>query len=243
MGNDHIVFVSDASSDNRGLNTSIARCGYVVHVVAAVEQALPWLRNGRLAGVVIQVEDLPGVPIIDNVAALTAAPIVAVCPRSNEELVVTCLKSEADTVLVHPLSLLEMQARLNAALAPQFGQSRRDAETLEAGDLTINVGARVASKRGVALPLTPKEFDLLAALARRAGHVASYAELMSEVWKASEEVTPATLRVFIRCIREKLEDTATPRLVLNQRGVGYRLARVLTPERKKGSMVDALDVA
>lgn len=229
MGNGYIVLIGEANG-NRAFAESVARCEYAVHAAPTAEQALPWMRRERLAGVVVSIDDVSGVRLIRDVAGRTAEPIIAACPQSQEELVVACLEAGADAVLTHPLSLLELQARLDAALAHPAGgnRARPRPEHIAAGDLTIDVGARTVSRRGEVLPLTPTEYSLLLALAGRDGDVVSHAELMSTVWPGSHGVTSGNLRLFIKSLREKMADTSSRQLILTQRGRGYSFAGIAT---------------
>jgi two-component system response regulator MtrA len=94
----------------------------------------------------------------------------------------------------------------------------------EFGDVSINTLARSVKKRETEVALTPKEFDLLLALVRRRGAVASRLELLKEVWGHQAEVMTRTVDIHIAELRRKLEDDAsTPKHILTVWKAGYRL--------------------
>jgi DNA-binding response OmpR family regulator len=92
------------------------------------------------------------------------------------------------------------------------------------GDIRVDPSTRTVSRAGAAVALRPKEFDLLLALARRDGRVASRFELMEEVWGYDPDVVSRTVDTHIGQLRAKLEaDPRVPRLIITVRKSGYRL--------------------
>ena len=127
----------------------------------------------------------------------------------------------ADDVGVGPLAT-EIQA--DCLGVGNLACQRRLLEIEKFDGVTINVPARSVSKGSNSIALTPKEFDLLLALIRRKGAVASRMELLKEVWGPLYVEHTQYLRVFMAQLRQKLEpDPAKPRYLLNEPGVGYRL--------------------
>jgi two-component system sensor histidine kinase KdpD len=100
----------------------------------------------------------------------------------------------------------------------------RDRQPIEAGDLVIDLFQRSVSKDGAAVHLTPKEYALLAELARHRGRVLTHSHLLRSVWGPAQERQTEYLRVSIRSLRQKLEaDPSHPTLIVNEPAVGYRL--------------------
>ena len=94
------------------------------------------------------------------------------------------------------------------------------------GDIEVDPSTRIVTKKGGAVPLTPMEFDLLTALLRRNGVIASRVELLKEVWGHSAAVVTRTVDTHVAELRRKLEDdAANPRHILTVRKIGYRLER------------------
>jgi DNA-binding response OmpR family regulator len=114
---------------------------------------------------------------------------------------------------------------VQAILRRAKGGDKRDGEAVEEfGDVSINTLARSVKKKETEIALTPKEFDLLLALVRRRGAVASRLELLKEVWGHQAEVMTRTVDIHIAELRRKLEDDpSTPRHILTVWKAGYRL--------------------
>lgn len=99
-----------------------------------------------------------------------------------------------------------------------------DPEALPFGDVTIDLHRRAVARNGLEVHLTPKEFAVLAELAKHAGRVLTHAQLLRAVWGPAQQDHVDYLRVAVRALRQKLErDPANPALIVNEPGVGYRL--------------------
>ena len=118
---------------------------------------------------------------------------------------------------------MSRRSRLRASLRPRRA-ARPD--VIRQGGLVIDMGAHLVSRDGEQLRLTPKEFDLLAALASNGGRVMTHHKLLQRVWGPAHVDDVPYLRVFIGQLRQKLEpDPAKPALILTEPGVGYRWAQ------------------
>jgi DNA-binding response OmpR family regulator len=136
----------------------------------------------------------------------------------------------ADDYVTKPFSTLELVARVRALLrrVRQGASADTSHARLERfGDVEVNPSTRTVTKAGQGVDLTPKEFDLLLALLRREGAVASRTELLKEVWQYEyAEVMTRTVDVHIAELRRKLEDDPSqPKHILTARKAGYRLTR------------------
>ncbi len=155
-------------------------------------------------------------------------PVLILTARGEESDVVLGFQSGADDYVTKPFSTLELLARVRALL-------RRGEPALEApkvrppvarlGDIEVDPAARSVRRKGEAVSLSPKEFDLLVALIRRDGVVASRSELLAEVWRYSNaEVPTRTVDIHVAELRRKLEqDPSNPQYILTVRKAGYRI--------------------
>ena len=153
-------------------------------------------------------------------------PVLILTARGEEADKVRGLRVGADDYVTKPVGLMELLARVEVLLRRR-GRGGRDGsaarESLHFGDMEIDVGARVVRRAGREVPLSPKEFDLLLALVRRQGAVASRVDLLREVWDYDASVLSRTVDAHVKELRRKLEDDpANPRHILTVWKLGYR---------------------
>ena len=214
-----LLFESTTAQDGR-LGRQLAQAGFVVQrangTVAGAPPDLAVLRaEGRVDGWLSR-----------SLRELSGIPAVVICAAHDENLIVGCLEAGADRVLVEPVSRRELAARLRAVAvsARRAGPPPQRDGRYHVGNLVIDTGVHRATKGGRALALTPTEFRLLVALARRAAETVPYPDLISEVWNGTGAEHADNLRLYVHYLRAKLgDDAARPRLIVNERGAGYRL--------------------
>ncbi len=186
-------------------------------VVAAVAEFLPDL-------IVLDIM-LPGASGLDVLRDVGAAriPVILLTARVEEADRVLGLELGADDYVTKPFSPRELAARVRTVL--RRAQPATDApDTIDLGELRIDVRAREVFVRGANVQFTAKEFDLLTFLALSPRQVFSRAQLLRSVWDSSPEYQdPATVTVHVRRIRNKIEtDPESPRWIATVWGVGYR---------------------
>jgi two-component system KDP operon response regulator KdpE len=221
------VLVCDLGEPQDGeLTARLSHCGFVVERVSDVEGSLAGLYSRPASAVMIRVSDGAARDLCRSLRRLSDVPIVVLCARADEGLVVSYLESGADRVLSGSPSRRELQARIGAVIAGRRleGRGAPGPRVCTAGDLRIEAKGHKVHRNGHALSLTPTEFRLLFALARRGGGIVTHRELLAEAWGAEGSPSPESLRHYIRYLRQKLGDSSRrSRLILNHRGVGYRL--------------------
>ncbi len=153
-------------------------------------------------------------------------PVLILTARSEEQDVVLGFDSGADDYVTKPFSTLELLARVRALLRRASHEPDDEPRPPERfGAVEVDVSARVVRRNSEVVELTPKEFDLLAALLERRGAVASRADLLTKVWQyGNADVPTRTVDVHIAELRRKLEaDPSKPSHILTVRKAGYRL--------------------
>lgn len=223
-----VLVIEDNANLAFGLRNNLEIEGYEVAVAADGDVGL---RQARATAPDLVVLDLM-LPRLDGFRVLKAlraesfsAPIIVLTARGDEADKVRALKLGADDYVTKPFGVLELLARLEAVLR-RTPQARQAAGLLSFGAIEIAPAEGAVRLGGRELALSPKEFDLLMALARRQGAVASRVELLKEVWGYRAGVTSRTVDTHIASLRRKLEtDPAVPRHIVTVRTRGYRLQR------------------
>jgi DNA-binding response OmpR family regulator len=224
-----VLVIEDNPNLAFGLTRSLEAEGYEVE---GAEDGTRGLELARSCGADLIVLDLM-LPGIDGYTLLKKlrdggvdVPVLILTARGEEADKVFGFRLGADDYVTKPFSLSELLARVQAILRRAKSADKRDGEpTIEGFDeVELNTAARTVTKRGVSVALTPKEFDLLLALLRRRGAVASRLELLKEVWGHQAEVMTRTVDIHVAELRRKLEDDpSTPKHILTVWKAGYRL--------------------
>jgi len=158
-----------------------------------------------------------------------AVPVIILTARGEEADKVRGFRLDADQYVTKPFGVLELLERVGALLrrsASRAGAAGTHAEVLRFGDVAVDVAARTVTRAGRPVTLSPKAFDLLLALVRREGAVATRVELLTEVWGYGAFVLSRTVDSHVAELRRKLEaDAAEPRHVLTVWKAGYRFER------------------
>jgi DNA-binding response OmpR family regulator len=167
--------------------------------------------------------DADGLDVLRRLRRITATPVLVLTARATERDVVRGLRLGADDYLVKPVRLRELLARMEA-VARRARAGRADdgaaADVVEIEDLHIDLGARRATVGRSEINLTVKEFEILAALARRPGAAVSRQQLLDEVWGDAYLAVSRSLDVHLAALRAKL---GRPGLLTTIRGFGFRL--------------------
>jgi two-component system KDP operon response regulator KdpE len=168
--------------------------------------------------------DMDGCEVLDRLRAWSSVPLIVLSVRSNEAEKVRLLESGADDYVVKPFGMAELLARAHAAMRRQARATLAE-PVVRVGALAIDLPARIVTVNGARVTLTPKEYRLLQLLAQHAGNVVTHQYLLKEVWGSPHLHDTHYLRIFVRKLRQKIEDDPTqPRILLTELGVGYRLA-------------------
>jgi two-component system response regulator MtrA len=196
--------------------------GFDPAVVSEGTKALPALRELKPDLVLLDLM-LPGMNGIDVCKAIRAesgVPIVMLTAKTDTVDVVLGLESGADDYVVKPFKPKELVARLRTRLRRTEADH---AEQLTIGDLAIDVPGHQVIRNGTPISLTPLEFDLLVALARKPRQVFTREALLEQVWGYRHAADTRLVNVHVQRLRSKIEwDPEHPEVVLTVRGVGYK---------------------
>ena len=228
-----ILVVEDNRDLAFGVQTALEVEGYEVRVADDGMAGLAAAREYEPALIILDLM-LPGMDGYRLLRALRESgvqvPVLILTARGEETDKVLGFETGADDYVTKPFSVLELMARVRALLRRagvsdelEGGEAR---QSYQFGEISVDVAARTARKSGEPVTLAPKEFDLLVALLRREGAVATRHELLKEVWGYQAMVPTRTVDMHISELRRKLEeDSSHPHHILTVRKAGYRLER------------------
>jgi len=223
-----ILLVDDDALMRRSLAFHLEQAGYQVHTAANAEDALTLVHHSPPDLVMLDI-GLPGMDGLEALRKLKAQhdfPVIFLTARRRELDQVVGLELGADDYLTKPFDVDVVLAHVKAVLRRTSSAvpSQPDAKRLVVGDLEINPESHTVSCNGRYLDLSPREFDLLLALASQPETVIATEDLLSRVWGAEFIGQPQVVYVHIRWLRQKLETDANhPQRILTVRGVGYKL--------------------
>lgn len=221
-----IYVVEDDIDVSRLIEHNLRTAGYDV---ATFLSGAPVVPSAAIAPPALFLLDimLPGISGIDlcrqirQHEQLGKTPVIFLSARTQEPDRLQAFDAGGDGYITKPFSPRELIARVRNVLRTQAEVSNR--ELIQLGELEIDVASMTVRVQGQTVPTTVREFRLLEYLARHRGRVFTRDQLLDAVWKEGSFVTPRSIDVFVRRLREKIErDPRHPRYLKTLRGIGYR---------------------
>jgi two-component system KDP operon response regulator KdpE len=222
-----VLVIDDELQIRRFLRTGFELNGFLVHEAGTGTEAIRSLTLQPVDLVIVDLglPDMDGAKVVESIRAWSTVPLIVLSVRSSEAEKVHLLELGADDYVVKPFGMAELLARVRGALRRQ-SRTQKGEPIVRAGSLSIDLSARVVSLHDRRLTLTPKEYRLLQVLAQYAGNVVTHQFLLKEVWGSTHVHDTHYLRIFVRKLRQKIEeDPNSPKILLTELGVGYRLAQ------------------
>lgn len=227
MSEGRILVVDDEPQIQRFLKPALTAAGYqpIEALTAAEAERLVATAAPDLVLLDLGLPDKDGKDVIRSLRGWSKLPIVVLSARGEEAEKIEALDLGADDYVEKPFGIGELLARVRTALRRRDPSSVA-ASRFEADGLSIDFARRIVTRGGEPVHLTPKEYDLLAHMARHAGLVLTHRQLLSTVWGPAHVEDVQYLRVFVGQLRNKIEqDVARPSLIRTEPGVGYRFAQ------------------
>lgn len=220
-----ILVIEDDLHIRRLVRAALERAGHAVVEAATAREGLSLVDIDRPDAVLLDLglPDRDGLEVIQLIRARGDMPVIVISARDATSEKVAALDLGADDYLTKPFDTEELLARIRTALRNRSAVG--GSQIVVAGDVAIDLDHRRVTRAGVELHLTPKEYAVLAELSRRPDRVVSHSQLLRTVWGPAHESSVDYLRIVVRGLRQKLEaDPASPVLIRNEPGVGYRLS-------------------
>ncbi|MEU5692236.1 response regulator transcription factor [Actinosynnema sp. NPDC020468] len=213
-----VLLVEDDDGVADALVAALAAGGHLPHRVARGADALLAHRDFDLLLLDLGLPDLDGLDVLRKVRKIAGVPVLVLTARGDERSTVRALRLGADDYLVKPVRSGELLARMDA-VARRVARVGPTDRVVRVGDVEVDLQARRVVVGDREIPLTTKEFDVLAVLVTRAGTAVSRQQVMDEVWGDAYLAVSRSLDVHLAGVRAKL---GRPGLLTTIRGFGYR---------------------
>lgn len=226
MSTKRILVVEDEPTLLEVLKYNLLKEGYQVSTALDGSQALDVARSEKPDIVILDImlPVLNGYEVCRILRKEMTVPILMLTAKDEEVDKIVGLDVGADDYMTKPFSMRELLARVRAMLRRSEMQAPQIDGIVRVGEIEVDTSRHEISRKGRSLNLRPKEFDLLAFLAKNRGLVFSREQLLEKVWGYDYAGDSRTVDVHVRWLREKIEENPNePRLLLTVRGVGYKL--------------------
>ncbi len=217
-----ILVVDDDPQIQNFVRETLAQAGYSAIVTGEPRELSRMIheRRPRLVLLDLMLPDTDGIELMDSVPELADLPVIFISAYGRDKTIAKALERGAVDYLVKPFSATELTARIRAAL-----RVRAEPQDFTLAELTVSFERRRATLAGEKLHLTAREYELLRILSLNAPRCVTYDALIRQMWKEPGAGDPDRVRTFVKQLRRKLGDNAgRPVYIVNERGVGYRMA-------------------
>ena len=221
-----ILVVDDEPQICHSLQTNLEKRNYDVTTAASGEEALEAIVRQKPDVVIVDLvlPAMDGIELTRRIRERSPIPIIVLSAIGDERKKVEALECGADDYVTKPFGMDELAARVKSALRRTIMLSGTE-PVFKSGGLSVNFERREVQVEGKSVKLTPTEFDLLKYMIQYIGKVLTHRTLLTAIWGEAYADQAQYLRVFIGQLRKKLErNTARPKYILTDPGVGYRFA-------------------
>lgn len=221
----HILVIDDEQQILRALRTILSQQNYQVTSASTGEEGLAYATAVRPDIIILDLglPDMTGVQVCQQIREWSDLPVIVLSAHDSEAEKVAALDAGADDYLTKPFGVDELLARVRVALRHRSRVGSTKSSVVMVGALVIDLANHLVTRGGELVKLTATEYKLLAYLVGNPGRVLTHQSILNHVWGYSEGSQMEYLRVYIRQLRQKLEeDPRNPQLILTESGVGYR---------------------
>lgn len=220
-----VLVIDDETQIRRFLDISLRAQGYQVRQAATGQEGLQLAASEDMDLVILDIglPDMEGHEVLEQLRQWSQVPVIMLTVRAGEAEKVRALDTGANDYVTKPFGIQEFLARVRVLLR-QAAQGESPEAAVTVGPLQVDLAYRRVSLAGAEVALTRKEYAVLAALARHLGRVVTQQQLLRDIWGPTHVEDTHYLRVVVGHLRQKLgDDPASPRFLVTEAGVGYRL--------------------
>lgn len=224
---ENILVIEDDVQIRKFLQFALEQVGFVVSTANSAQSGLTQIVTGQIDLLLLDLglPDFDGMEVIKKIREWAELPIIVISARDQDRDKIAALDQGADDYLTKPFSTMELLARIRVALRHRDRLEGIKSEAIITVDeLAINFGKRLVYLKGVELHTTPLEYSLLSYLFKNIGKVVTTKSLLQKLYGIGNNNDTQALRALMAGLRRKIEQNpATPRYILTEIGIGYRL--------------------
>ncbi|KWX25494.1 transcriptional regulator [Mycolicibacterium wolinskyi] len=214
-----IAVVEDDDGVGEALVDALAEVGHSPVRMRRGADLLLGHRDVDLVLLDLGLPDADGLTVLRQLRVVSQVPVVVLTARDDERSVVRALRGGADDYVVKPARLGELRARIEVVARRRMAAADEEPDTVESGDIVVDLNGRRVEVGGEEISLAPKEFEVLAYLVARRGEAVSRQEMMDAIWGDAYVAISRSLDVHMTSLRAKL---GRPEAITTIRGYGYR---------------------
>ena len=217
-----VLVIDDERQIHRFLGPALEAAGYAPLRAENAREGLRLAASRGPACILLDLglPDMDGKEMLARLRAFSQVPVIVISARDREAEKIAALDAGADDYVEKPFGLAELLARLRAATRRDL-MAEASSPIVKTGPLKVDLERRLLHVEGAEIAVTPREWELLAVLARNLGKVVTRQRMLTEVWGPAHVEDSQYLRVYVGQLRQKLGEAA--RLLRTEPGVGYRL--------------------
>lgn len=220
-----ILIVDDESQIRKLLNITLSAEGFRVSEAVNGREGATFSATNRPDLVILDLglPDHSGLEVLKQIREWSEVPVIILSVQDDSETIVEALNIGADDYMTKPFEAKELLARVRVCLRRAIRKDH-DQQVFEARNIRVDLSSRIVTKDDAEIKLTSTEYDLLKYLIKNANKVLTNRQILKEVWGPASVENAQYPRVYVRHLRQKLEDNPdSPKLIVTESGVGYRL--------------------
>lgn len=221
-----VLIIEDDLVMSRFLVVSLSKHGYKTYEAANGKIGLEQASSIHPDVVLLDLglPDMTGIKVLNSLQEWSRSPVIILSANEDEEMKVQALDGGACDYVTKPVGVPELLARIRVALRQSARNAAEDGAVRQFGNVEMDLLHHKVTRDGKEVRLTPTQYKMLALLVQRCGQVVTHRQMLREVWGPQYATETNYLRVYMKQLREKLEDDPSePRYLLNEPGIGYRL--------------------
>lgn len=219
-----ILIVDDEIQIRKLLNISLGSRNFKIFEAHNGREAVSFAGSLRPEAVILDIglPDMSGIEVLKEIRKFSDVPIIVLSVQDDSDVVVSALDQGADDYVTKPFEPKELAARINVCLRRTVKKDHSDS-VFDAKGIKVDFNSRLVFKNGIEVKLTSTEYDLLRLFIKNPNKILTTRQILKDVWGPAATDSLQYPRVYVRHLRQKLEDDPNePSMILTESGVGYR---------------------